>query len=95
MCKLASLLILDEEEVKRRLDVCKFLREEFSMHGYPNCEATPFGSSLNGLGFPGSDLDIYMDLDKSNLNSSDLQGASGVKIASKVGMAIGDLLSEY
>ena len=32
------------------------------MNGYPNCIVSPFGSTVNGLGFRGCDVDIYLDL---------------------------------
>ena len=49
------------------------MQKTFSNTEYSHCVVYPFGSSINGLGFPGCDLDIYMDLDKASphpLNSN-------------------------
>ena len=61
LVELTSLLNLDQEEVENRVNICRNMQRTFSNH-FPSCVVYPFGSSLNGLGFPGSDLDIYMDL---------------------------------
>ncbi|KAJ9577365.1 hypothetical protein L9F63_006045, partial [Diploptera punctata] len=47
-------------------DICQNLEATFS-GTYPGCKAHPFGSIVTGLGFKGSDMDIYMDL---NLGAS-------------------------
>ena len=36
---------------------------------YPACKAYPFGSTVTGLAFKGSDMDIYMDLSKYYISS--------------------------
>ena len=41
--------------------------------GFPFCQVHPFGSSVNSLGFPGCDLDIYLDLGPEGVESSDYQ----------------------
>ena len=61
--KLTSLLDLDQEEVNKRVNICNNLQKIFANKDYNCRDVLPFGSSLNGLGFPGCDLDIYMDLD--------------------------------
>ena len=38
------------------------LSEAFAAAGYSGCAASPFGSTVSGLGFVGCDLDIYLDL---------------------------------
>jgi DNA polymerase sigma len=43
--------------------VCKDLEETFSA-SHHGCRAYPFGSAVTGLGFKGSDLDVFMDLSK-------------------------------
>ena len=45
-----------------RVDICRQLQKAFSKSGFPFCRVHPFGSSVNSLGFPGCDLDIYLDL---------------------------------
>ena len=61
LVELTSLFNMDQEEMGNRVNICKILQRTFVDH-YPRCVVYPFGSSLSGLGFPGSDLDIYMDL---------------------------------
>ena len=63
LSELAGLLNLDEEEVGKRVNICRNMQKTFSNSGYSHCIVYPFGSSLNGLGFPGCDLDIFMDLE--------------------------------
>merc|ERR1712123_377501 len=38
------------------------MQKTFSRTQFSDCVIYPFGSSINGLGFPGCDLDIYLDL---------------------------------
>ena len=45
-----------------RSDICLNIYRTFVQHGYVNCSVTPFGSSVNGLGQRGCDLDVYIDL---------------------------------
>ena len=43
------------------------------MNGYPNCVVSPFGSTVNGLGFRGCDVDIYLDLGQYAFNDRDVR----------------------
>ncbi|KAG7199425.1 hypothetical protein KM043_014053 [Ampulex compressa] len=53
---------LTESEIKTQYDlICPHLDEIFKSI-FPRCRAYSFGSSQTGLGFKGSDLDIYMDI---------------------------------
>ena len=66
---LTNLLDMDEDEVNKRKNICINMQKTFGMSNYSRCFVYPFGSSINGLGFPGCDLDIYMDLDNQPLSS--------------------------
>lgn len=69
LTELTSMLDLDEEEVMKRRNICINMQKTFAQSDYGHCIVYPFGSSINGLGFPGCDLDIYMDLDNPRLSS--------------------------
>jgi len=63
--QLQELMVLTEltaEDVKIRSDICLNIYKTFVQHGYVHCSVTPFGSSVNGLGQRGCDLDVYIDL---------------------------------
>jgi len=71
--QLQELMVLTEltvEDVKIRSDICLNIYRTFVQHGYVNCSVTPFGSSVNGLGQRGCDLDVYIDLGLIPANSS-------------------------
>ncbi|GFY60625.1 poly(A) RNA polymerase, mitochondrial [Trichonephila inaurata madagascariensis] len=52
---------LSELDTRLRFFFCEFLKD--SLRGlFPHCEALPFGSSVNGLGRHGCDLDIVIRL---------------------------------
>ncbi|GFR29014.1 poly(A) RNA polymerase, mitochondrial [Trichonephila clavata] len=52
---------LSELDTRLRFFFCEFLKD--SLRGlFPHCEAVPFGSSVNGLGRHGCDLDIVIRL---------------------------------
>ena len=65
---------LSEEEVNQRVEICRHLQKVFVESGFPFCQVHPFGSSVNSLGFPGCDLDIYLDLGPEHVN---LQNGAG------------------
>jgi hypothetical protein len=50
--------------------------QTFAGAGYPDCVASPFGSTMSGLGFVGCDLDIYLDLGLRQYRSASSGGAS-------------------
>eukprot|EP00092_Neocalanus_flemingeri_P000999 GFUD01001066.1.p1 GENE.GFUD01001066.1~~GFUD01001066.1.p1 ORF type:complete len:409 (+),score=64.65 GFUD01001066.1:100-1326(+) len=59
--------IVKENELKvgdheARVSICSSIREVFIEAGYTNCLVYPYGSTLNGVGFSDSDLDLYVDL---------------------------------
>ena len=60
--ELVRLTYLSQEEVDERVKICQNLQDAFRDSGFPHCRVHPFGSSVNSLGFPGCDLDIYVDL---------------------------------
>ena len=49
-------------KVHERVGICRHLQQAFIESGFPFCQVHPFGSSVNSLGFPGCDLDIYLNL---------------------------------
>ena len=53
---------LKVEDYEERVKICSRIREVFIEAGYTNCFVYPFGSTLNGVGFADSDLDLQMDL---------------------------------
>ena len=65
--------------MNERVGICRDLQQSFIEAGFPFCQVHPFGSSVNSLGFPGCDLDIYLDLGPtSSVESSELQNGSKV-----------------
>ena len=67
LTELVEQLALGPEEVQKRVDICKHIQKTFSPKSgrqveYAECNVFPFGSSINGLGFPGCDLDIFLEL---------------------------------
>ena len=60
--QLASLTHLSQEDVTARVDICRNLQKILSRTEFTECVAYPFGSSISSLGFPGCDLDIFLDL---------------------------------
>lgn len=53
---------LTEENSRLRFLVCSLL-EDISAAYFPDCSIRPFGSSVNGFGKLGCDLDMFLDLD--------------------------------
>ena len=68
LAELTSMLDLDEEDVMKRRNICINMQKTFAQSDFSHCVVYPFGSSVNGLGFQGCDLDIYMDLDNPSLS---------------------------
>ena len=60
--ELSRMLNIDVEDVQARIEICRHMERTFSTNPQFRCSVHPFGSSINGLGFPGCDLDIYLDL---------------------------------
>ena len=60
--ELTKLLNIGVADVQARVEICRNIERTFWSTPYSRCVVHPFGSSLNGLGFPGCDLDIYLDL---------------------------------
>ncbi|XP_038579830.1 poly(A) RNA polymerase, mitochondrial [Micropterus salmoides] len=53
---------LTEENSRLRFLVCSLLKDIAAAY-FPECNIKPFGSSVNGFGKLGSDLDMFLDLD--------------------------------
>lgn len=53
---------LTEENSRLRFLVCSLLRDVVAAF-FPECTIKPFGSSVNGFGKLGCDLDMILDLD--------------------------------
>ncbi|XP_070784370.1 poly(A) RNA polymerase, mitochondrial [Enoplosus armatus] len=53
---------LTEENSRLRFLVCSLLNDIAAAY-FPECTIKPFGSSVNGFGKLGSDLDMFLDLD--------------------------------
>lgn len=65
-------LRLQEDDLKLRQLICDLLQEVFS-EAYPQVQVVPFGSTVTGLGWRGSDLDICLitDSSKDSISLSD------------------------
>lgn len=68
--ELISLTHLSQEDVDLRVNICRNLQKTFSRTEFTNCIIYPFGSSVSGLGFPGCDLDIFLDLGETQQRTS-------------------------
>ncbi|KAM6976397.1 poly(A) RNA polymerase, mitochondrial [Aplochiton taeniatus] len=53
---------LTEENIRLRYLVCSLLRDVAAAY-FPECTIRPFGSTVNGFGKLGCDLDMFLDLD--------------------------------
>ena len=42
--------------------MCRHIEKTFRQSLDPSCVVFPFGSTINGLGFRGCDIDVYIDL---------------------------------
>ncbi|XP_074549720.1 poly(A) RNA polymerase, mitochondrial [Halichoeres trimaculatus] len=53
---------LTDENIRLRFLVCSLLKDVAAAY-FPECTIKPFGSSVNGFGKLGCDLDMFLDLD--------------------------------
>jgi DNA polymerase sigma len=53
---------LSPDDIERRYQVLDDLMEIFEPLGFSKCELRPFGSFLNGLSAPDSDIDVFVDV---------------------------------
>ncbi|XP_037021392.2 poly(A) RNA polymerase, mitochondrial [Artibeus jamaicensis] len=60
---------LTEENAKLRYLTCSLI-EDIAAAYFPHCEVRPFGSSVNGFGKLGCDLDMLLDLDEIGKSSA-------------------------
>ncbi|XP_016016540.2 poly(A) RNA polymerase, mitochondrial [Rousettus aegyptiacus] len=65
---------LTEENTKLRYLTCSLI-EDVAAAYFPDCAVRPFGSSVNGFGKLGCDLDMFLDLDE--IGKSDAHKTSG------------------
>ncbi|XP_078660631.1 speckle targeted PIP5K1A-regulated poly(A) polymerase-like [Branchiostoma floridae x Branchiostoma belcheri] len=67
---------ISPEGIRVRYLVCTLLREVFQEF-FPACRVFPFGSSVNGFGRPGCDLDLYLDFGRSKFDYQFATPSSG------------------
>jgi len=53
---------LKTKDYEERMNICSIIRQAFVEAGFSNCLVYPYGSTINGVGFYTSDLDLYVDL---------------------------------
>lgn len=63
MDSLAKYLVLKSDEIRQRHEVAHLIETSLKEY-FPECVSHLFGSSVNGVGFKESDVDIYLDLQK-------------------------------
>ena len=84
MKKLRSLCELEDNDINQREKIREFI-ENLLKELYPECKAQLFGSSVNGLGFKGSDIDVYVgSKNGQDLNSNIQQQKMGRQILDKL-----------
>ena len=76
---LAKYLVLKSDEIRQRHEVAHLIETSLKEY-FPECVSHLFGSSVNGVGFKESDVDIYLDLQK----EPSLLKKSGRKIGEKI-----------
>lgn len=77
MLSLTGMYQLTEENICLRFLVCSLLQDIAAAY-FPECRIRPFGSSVNGFGKLGCDLDMFLDLD----------GISGRNMKLKSGLSL-------
>ena len=84
MKKLRSLCELEDNDINQREKIREFI-ENIMKELYPECTAHLFGSSVNGLGFKGSDIDVYVgSKNGQDLNSNIQQQKMGRQMLDKL-----------
>ncbi|CAC5404302.1 MTPAP [Mytilus coruscus] len=63
MSYLVDLIQASPEELQQRYYICKVLEQALSPF-FPGVTVNQFGSSVNGFGLKGCDMDVYLGLDK-------------------------------
>ncbi|CAG2210021.1 TUT1 [Mytilus edulis] len=63
MTYLVDLIQASPEELQQRYYICKVLEQALSPF-FPGVTVNQFGSSVNGFGLKGCDMDVYLGLDK-------------------------------
>uniref|UniRef100_A0A3Q0SEL4 Mitochondrial poly(A) polymerase n=1 Tax=Amphilophus citrinellus TaxID=61819 RepID=A0A3Q0SEL4_AMPCI len=72
---LAEAYQLTEENSRLRFLVCSLLKDIAAAY-FPECTIKPFGSSVNGFGKLGCDLDMFLDVDSISGRNVKLSGLS-------------------
>ena len=70
-------LKLREDDLRLRQLICDLLQEVFK-EAFPQVQVVPFGSTVTGLGWRGSDLDVCLLTDSPEMLSGGVAGASHV-----------------
>ena len=59
---LREMICLEDENVLKRKRICETLETIFASKSASTVSTHIFGSSINGLGLKGCDLDVYLDI---------------------------------
>ncbi|KAJ0059724.1 hypothetical protein NL108_011210 [Boleophthalmus pectinirostris] len=85
---------LTEENSRLRFLVCSLLND-ISAAYFPESSIRPFGSSVNGFGKLGCDLDMFLDLDAISAGSSNMRATSERAVTQSVLSVIAECLEQF
>eukprot|EP00088_Acartia_fossae_P044202 TRINITY_DN4685_c0_g1_i3.p1 TRINITY_DN4685_c0_g1~~TRINITY_DN4685_c0_g1_i3.p1 ORF type:complete len:792 (+),score=171.13 TRINITY_DN4685_c0_g1_i3:47-2422(+) len=75
---------LGEDDIEERNAICGNISKTFAKNGHPRCVVSPFGSTVNGLGFRGCDVDIFLDLGEDENFEKKLTQVQKVRLAASL-----------